>query len=85
MIARLRSKFSTPDNRGAMVHGGTNIKSHKCLRAQGSQISYNVLHIKGKGCNISSHLHGQYDSPVILNESGGYQEPGVDCDEQRNW
>ena len=84
IIARLRSMFSRPDNRGAMVHGGTKV-SHKCLRAQGSQISYNVLYIKGKGCNISSHPYGQYDSPVILNENGGYQEPRVDCDEQRNW
>ena len=57
---------------------------HKCLGAQDSQISYNVLHIKGKGCNISSHPHGQHDSPVILHENEGYQKSGVDCDQQRN-
>ena len=47
-------------------------------------ISYNVLHIRGKVCNISSHTHGQHGSPVILNENGGYQKPGVDCDQQGN-
>ena len=46
--------------------------SHKCLGAQGSQISYNVLHIKGKRCNISSHPHGQHGSLVIHNKNGGY-------------
>ena len=66
-----------------MVRGGTKV-SHKCFGAQGSQISYNVLHIKGKGCNISSHSHGQHDSPVILNENEWYQKQGVDCDQQRN-
>ena len=35
-----------------------------------SKISYNVLHIKGKGCNISPHPHGQHESPVIRNENG---------------
>ena len=54
---------------GAMVHGGTKV-SHKCLGAQGSQISYNVLHIKGKGCNVSSNPPGQYDNPVILMKMG---------------
>ena len=53
-----------------MVHGGTKV-SKKYLRAQGSQISYNVLHIKGKGYNISSHPHGRHDSPVILNQNRG--------------
>ena len=72
IITRLGSELSRTDNRGAMIHGGTKV-SHKCLGAQGSQISYNVLHIKGKGCNISSHPHGQYGSPVILNENEGYQ------------
>ena len=52
-----------------MVHGGKKV-SHKCLGAQGSQISYNVLHIKGKGCNVSSNPHGQYDNPVILMKMG---------------
>ena len=66
-----------------MVHRGTKVL-HKCLGAQGSQISYNVLHIKGKGYNISSHPHGQSDSPIILNENRGYQKPGVDCDQQGN-
>ena len=44
----------------------------------------NVLHVKGKECNISSNPHGQNDSPVILNENVGYQKRGVDCDQQRN-
>ena len=83
ITTRLGSELSRTDNRGAMVHGGTKV-SHKCLGAQASQISYNVLHIKGKGCNISSHPHGQYGSPVILNENGGYQKQGVDCDQQGN-
>ena len=48
--------------------------SHKCLGGQGSQISYNVLHIKGKGCNISSNPHGQHDSLVIHNKNGGYRK-----------
>ena len=26
----------------------------------------------------------QHDSSVMLNENGGYQKPGVDCDQQRN-
>ena len=52
-----------------MVHRGTKV-SHKCLGAQGSQISYNFLHIEGKECNINYHPHGQHDSPVILNENG---------------
>ena len=42
------SELSRPNDRGAMVYGGTKV-SHKCHGAQGSQISYNVLHIKGKG------------------------------------
>ena len=53
-----------------MVHGGTKV-SHKCFGAQDSQIRYNVLHIKGKGCNISTHPHGHHNSPFILNENGG--------------
>ena len=48
IIARLGSELSRPNDRGAMVYGGTKV-SHKCHGAQGSQISYNVLHIKGKG------------------------------------
>ena len=73
----LGSELSRHDNRGAMVHEGKKV-SHKCIGAQDSQISYNVLHIKGKGCNISSHPHGQHDSPVILNENG------IECNQQRN-
>ena len=53
-----------------MVHGGPKV-SHKCLGAQGSQISYNALHIKGKGCNTSSHPLGQHDITAIFNENGG--------------
>ena len=30
------------------------------------------------------HPHGQHDSPIILNENGRYQTPGVDCDQQGN-
>ena len=45
----------------AMVYGRTKV-SHKCVGAKGTQISYNVLHIKGKRCNISLHPHGQYNS-----------------------
>ena len=41
--------------------------------------------LKEKGCNISSHLHGQHGSPVILNENGSYQKPGADCNLQRNF
>ena len=85
-MTRLWSELSRTDNREAMVRGGTKV-SHKCLGAQGSQISCNVLHIKGKEWNISSYPHGQHDSPVILNENGGgggYQKPGVDCDQQGN-
>lgn len=66
-----------------MVLEGTKV-SHKFLGAKGSQISYNVLHIKEKGGNINSHLHGQYDSPVILKKHGEYQKPEVDGDQQRN-
>ena len=36
------------------------------------------------GCNISSHPHGQHDSPIIFNENGGYQKPGVDWHQQGN-
>ena len=61
--------MSQPDNSGAMANGRTKI-SHKCLGAKGNRTSCNILHIKGKGCNISSHLHEQHDSPVILNENG---------------
>ena len=66
-----------------MVHGVAKV-SHKCLGAQGSQISFNVLHIKGKGSNISSHPHGQHDSSIILKENGVYQKPGIDFDQQGN-
>ena len=66
-----------------MVHRGKKV-SHECREAQGSQISYNVLHVKGKECNISSNPHGQNDSPVILNENVWYQKRGVDRDQQRN-
>ena len=83
IIARLGSGFSQPENSGAMVHRGKKV-SHERRRAQGSQISYNVLHIKGKECNISSYPHGQNDSPVILNENVGYQKPGANCDQERN-
>ena len=55
------------------------------LWTQGSQISYNILHIKGKGCNISSHPHGKHDSSVILNENEGYQKQGADYDQQINF
>ena len=64
-----------------MTRRGTKV-SHKCLGAQGSQISYNALHIRGKGCNISLHPHRQHDSPAILNENGEYRKQGVDCDQQ---
>ena len=74
IITRLVSKLSRSDNKGAMVDGGTKV-SHKSL---GSQISYNVLHIKEKGCNISSHFHQQHSSLVILNENE------IDCDQQIN-
>ena len=70
IMTRLWSELSRTDNREAMVRGGTKV-SHKCLGAQGSQISCNVLHIKGKEWNISSYPHGQHDSPFILNENGG--------------
>ena len=83
IITRLGNELSRSENRGAMVREETKLP-HKCLGAQDSQISYNVLHIKGKGCNISSHPHGQHDSPVILHENEGYQKSGVDCDQQRN-
>ena len=83
ITTRLGSELQRTDNREAMVHGGTKV-SHKCLGAQGSQVSCNSLHIKGKGCNISSHLHGQHDSPISLNENGGLQKPGVDFDQQGN-
>ena len=69
------------DNRGVMIRAGTKV-SHKCLEAQGSQNTYNVLHIKGKRYNISSHTHGQHDSPVM--ESGECHKPEFDCSQQRN-
>ena len=48
--------------------------SNKCVGALCSQISYNVLHIKEEGYNVGSHPHRQpYDSPVLVNENGGYQ------------
>ena len=83
IITRPGCELSRPDNKGAMVRGGTKV-SHKCLEAQGTQINCNIFHIKGKGCNNSSHPHRQHESSVILNESGGYQKPGFDSDQQRN-
>ena len=77
IITRLGSELSRPGNSGAMVHGETKV-SHKYLGAR-----YNVLHIKEKGCNISSHPQEQHDTPVILNE-WGYQKPRADCDQQIN-
>ena len=65
------------------MHGGTKV-SHKCLGAQGSQISYNVFHIKGKGCNISSHLHGQHDSPIIL-KMGGTKNQELTAISKESW
>ena len=38
-----------------MVLGGTKV-SHKCIGAQGSQISYNFLHIKERD-ETSVHIH----------------------------
>ena len=69
-MTRLGSELSRPDHRGGMVRGGKKVL-HKCLGAQCSQINYNVLQIKGKGCNISPHPNGQRGSSVILNENGG--------------
>ena len=48
IITRLGRELSQPDNRGAVVRGGKRV-FQKCLGAQGSQMSYNVLHIKRKG------------------------------------
>ena len=49
------------------------------MGAQESQISYNVLHNKWEEGNIGSTLHGEHDSPVILNKNGWgegrYQKP----------
>ena len=81
IITRLGCELLSPDN--SMVCGGTKV-SHKCLGAQGSQISYNVPHIKGEGFNVGSNSHGQHDSPVILNENDGHQKPRDNCDQQRN-
>ena len=69
-----------------MVLGGTKV-SHKFLGAKGSQISYNVLHIKEKGGNINSHLHGQYDSPVILKigNSVGVDEKSTQTRDSSEW
>ena len=83
IITRLGGKLSLTENSEAMVHRGKKV-SHERRGAQGSQISYNVLHVKGKECNISSYPHGQNDSLVIFNENVGYQKRGVDCDPQRN-
>ena len=71
-ITRLGSDLSRSDNRGAkqVKYGGTKV-SHKCSGAQDSQIRCNVLHIKGKGCNISTYPHGHHNSPVIFNENEG--------------
>ena len=74
--------MSRTDNRGAMAHRGTKV-SHKCLGAQGSQISYNFLHIEGKECNINYHPMDNMTALSYLMKMG-YQKPGVDCDEQRN-
>ena len=70
IITRLGSWAANP---GAMVHGGTKV-SQKCLGAEGNQISYNILHFKGEGCNISSHPGGQHDNPFILSENWGVPE-----------
>ena len=64
IMRMLRSKLSRPDNRRAMVFGGTKI-SHKCIRAQGSQISHNALHIKGKRYNTVS-VHMRMDHMTAL-------------------
>ena len=40
------------------------------LEAQDNQISYNFFNIKRKGCNISSHLHGQHGTPAMIKENG---------------
>ena len=58
---------------GVSCQGQTKV-SNKCVGALCSQISYNVLHIKEEGYNVGSHPHRQpYDSPVLVNENGGYQ------------
>ena len=67
-----------------MVRGGTKV-SHKQFGAQGSQMSYNVLHIKGKGCNISSHAHGQHDSPFTLNEKWGTKNQELTAISKKIW
>ena len=50
------------------------------LKAAKLAVMYFTL--KGKGCNISWHPHGQYNSPVILNENGGCQKLEVNCDQE---
>ena len=67
-----------------MVRGGTKV-SHKQFGAQGSQMSYNVLHIKGKRCNISSHAHGQHDSPFTLNEKWGTKNQELTAISKKIW
>ena len=67
-----------------MVRGGTKV-SHKQFGAQCSQMSYNVLHIKGKGCNISSHAHGQHDSPFTLNEKWGTKNQELTAISKKIW
>ena len=67
IIGRLGSELSRPDNRGDMVRGGMKV-SHKCLGAQGSQISHNVLHIKERDA-ISVHI--RMDNMTYLMKMGG--------------
>ena len=68
---------------GQTTKGAWSVEDN-CFVAQDSQASYNALYNIGEGWNISSHLHGQRDSPVILNENGRYQKPGAICDQQSN-
>ena len=82
--AGLGSELSRTDNRRAMVHGGTQV-SHICLGAKDSEISYNVLHIKRTGCNISSHPHGQHGSPIILHENGGSKNQELTAISKEIW
>ena len=36
-------------------------------------------------CNISSHSHGQHESPVILNENGGTENQELTAISKKNW
>ena len=66
-------------------HGrrGTKV-SYQYDGAQGSRISYNVFHIKGR-CNIGLHPHGQHDSPVKLNENGGTKNQELIAISKKIW